>query len=288
MAEPCPTCFPINCDGIDDSNLYSLEREIFPFVLNCPPGFDCNDPSQFNMVCCGQLLSATFPADATIDDKLAIIAEIVNQCQVRNSFCGNNPGGGGTTQLYYNNPKACTVLCPDGNPFEFFVPAGVFLDTNQTNADNRAQEYACEQARLRRICLGPITGCLCVGSAYSYALTHTGGVAPFSWQISAGSLPPGLAIDQTGTISGTPTTNGTYNFTVMVTCADGSFMSKPYTLAVLEITTTVLDAYSIGNPYTFQLQAAGGSGNYQWRIKSGSLPPGLTMDNNGKITGTPT
>ena len=60
-----------------------------------------------------------------------------------------------------------------------------------------------------------------VNQAYSQPVTATGGTTPYSWAVVSGSLPPGLSLSPTGTpsatISGTPTTAGTYNFTVQVT-----------------------------------------------------------------------
>ncbi|MBI3097826.1 MAG: putative Ig domain-containing protein [Planctomycetes bacterium] len=57
-----------------------------------------------------------------------------------------------------------------------------------------------------------------VNSAYSQTLAVTGGQTPFSWALSAGSLPPGLTLGAgAGTISGTPTAAGTYNFTAQAT-----------------------------------------------------------------------
>jgi len=54
-----------------------------------------------------------------------------------------------------------------------------------------------------------------VGAAYSQSLTATGGTTPYTWTISAGALPAGL--DITGnTITGTPTTAGTFSFTLRV------------------------------------------------------------------------
>ena len=51
----------------------------------------------------------------------------------------------------------------------------------------------------------------------------TGGTAPFTFEVTAGSLPPGVSLDgATGIISGTPTTQGTFNYTVTVTDAEGT------------------------------------------------------------------
>jgi putative Ig domain-containing protein/uncharacterized protein DUF5977 len=49
-----------------------------------------------------------------------------------------------------------------------------------------------------------------VGAAYSETLLQSGGVAPISWQVTDGVLPPGLTLDETtGIISGTPTLDPT-------------------------------------------------------------------------------
>jgi hypothetical protein len=59
-------------------------------------------------------------------------------------------------------------------------------------------------------------------SPYSQTLTATGGVPPYNWSVS-GTLPNGLTINHSnGTISGTPTLSGTFNFTAQVTDAESS------------------------------------------------------------------
>jgi FtsP/CotA-like multicopper oxidase with cupredoxin domain len=73
-----------------------------------------------------------------------------------------------------------------------------------------------------------------VAVAYNQALAVTDGIAPFSWSVTAGTLPPALALKaSTGVISGTPTTAGTYTFTVTVTDIGGRSASQAYTLNVL-------------------------------------------------------
>ncbi len=70
-----------------------------------------------------------------------------------------------------------------------------------------------------------------VGTAYSQTITVTGGIAPYSF--SATGLPAGLALNAaTGTISGTPTTAGSYTLTITVTDANGATGSSTYNVAV--------------------------------------------------------
>lgn len=69
-----------------------------------------------------------------------------------------------------------------------------------------------------------------VGVAYSKTLAATGGTAPYSWSVSAGSLPAGLSLASNGTVSGTATASGTSTFTVEVT--DSSTPTKTATAAL--------------------------------------------------------
>src|SRR5580658_2657233 len=72
------------------------------------------------------------------------------------------------------------------------------------------------------------------GSAYaSQTLNVIGGIPPYTFAVTAGSLPPGMSLSTSGTISGTPTAAGSYSFTVNATDSDplGPFTgSQTYTL----------------------------------------------------------
>jgi hypothetical protein len=59
-----------------------------------------------------------------------------------------------------------------------------------------------------------------ITAPYSATLVNTGGLAPFTWNLTVGSLPAGVTLNTTtGVISGTPTSPGNNNFTVQVTDA---------------------------------------------------------------------
>lgn len=67
------------------------------------------------------------------------------------------------------------------------------------------------------------------GYAYSQQITATGGVQPYTWSISSGSLPGGVTLKSTtGILSGTPTTVGIYTFTVTVRDSGGRSASKTF------------------------------------------------------------
>jgi hypothetical protein len=137
------------------------------------------------------------------------------------------------------------------------------------------------------------------GIAYSTTLAATGGVEPYAWSITAGSLPAGLTLNpSTGVISGTPAAGGKYFFTTQVSDSQSpaATNAKPLSIIIhlppltpLTITTTSLSAGKINTAYHQTVEASGGSPPYNWSISSGSLPPGLTLNSaTGVISGAPT
>ena len=71
-----------------------------------------------------------------------------------------------------------------------------------------------------------------MGASYSQTLTANGGTAPYTFAVTAGSVPAGLTLSTAGVLSGTPTTAGSSSFTVTATDSDGVTGSQAYTLAV--------------------------------------------------------
>ncbi|WP_198598423.1 putative Ig domain-containing protein, partial [Mangrovicella endophytica] len=66
---------------------------------------------------------------------------------------------------------------------------------------------------------GPLPGAT-AGTAYSQAIIASGGTAPYGYAVTAGALPAGVTLSTGGTLSGTPTAVGTFNFTVTATDAN--------------------------------------------------------------------
>jgi large repetitive protein len=132
-----------------------------------------------------------------------------------------------------------------------------------------------------------------IGSSYSQTLTVVGGTPPYTWTLTAGALPAGLALGSAGTITGTPTAAGTSPFTLQVKGAGAATASQQFTLVIvsgLAISTSAsLPGATAGSAYSQTLAAAGGSPPYQWAIATGALPSGLALNaSSGTISGTPT
>ncbi|HEY4994425.1 MAG TPA: putative Ig domain-containing protein, partial [Nakamurella sp.] len=131
-----------------------------------------------------------------------------------------------------------------------------------------------------------------VGVAYSDQLTVTGGTSPFTWSVSTGALPPGLALAaSSGLLSGTPTTAGTYSFTVKVTDQAGLSDTEAVSLPVIAGPSLSFQAPPAGwtnTVYTNTLTVSGGTGPYAWSVSSGSLPAGISLSPSGVLSGTPT
>jgi alpha-tubulin suppressor-like RCC1 family protein len=126
------------------------------------------------------------------------------------------------------------------------------------------------------------------GSAYSQALSASSGLTPYSWTVVSNSLPAGLTLASGGTISGTPTATGT-TFRVRVTGSDALYAERTYSLTVISFTLGGwLPGGSVSGAYNQTMLATGGAGPYGWAVTSGSLPPGLTLDADGLLSGTPT
>jgi Putative Ig domain len=138
------------------------------------------------------------------------------------------------------------------------------------------------------------------GAFYSQTLQASGGQPPYSWSVPNYSAdpPPNLTLATNGVLSGTLAANGTNYFDVEVTDGAANMDSQTLSLTIVNpplppllITNASLPSGTVGAAYNAQLGATGGQQPYQcWSLALGSasLPPGLSLDCGGLISGTPT
>jgi autotransporter-associated beta strand protein len=125
---------------------------------------------------------------------------------------------------------------------------------------------------------------------YNQTISASGGTGTLTFS-SSGTLPPGLVLSSTGVLSGSPTTAGSYAFTVTATDIYGDTGSQAYTVTInpaVSIATTLLPKWTVNGPtYTQVIGATGGTGSLTFS-SSGTLPTGLTLSPGGVLNGTPT
>lgn len=137
-----------------------------------------------------------------------------------------------------------------------------------------------------------------VGDTYSTAPSVVGGRSAFSYAIS-GTLPDGLTFSRaSGTIGGTSWTAGDFPVSIAVVDQDGRTSNTGLqTISILPsdvqrplaISGTPATSGQVDVAYSARFSAVGGSGSgYNFDLASGALPAGLSLSNDGKITGSPT
>ena len=136
---------------------------------------------------------------------------------------------------------------------------------------------------------------------YSATISATGGTAPYTFAVTAGTLPDGLTLSSAGLLSGTPTTTGTSVFTITATDANGCTGFRVYTIRInpaacpsLTILPATLPNAALGAPYSQPITASGSTPDtYTYTVTAGTLPPGLalaplTAVKTVTLSGTPT
>jgi hypothetical protein len=137
-----------------------------------------------------------------------------------------------------------------------------------------------------------------VGTPYSHQVQWKPGTGcpPYSYAVVGGSFPPGLSLSSGGYITGTPTTAGTYTFYIRQTdnCGPEGEGNAPFVIRIesgappLAVTSSSLPNGEVDLSYSTTLTASGGGAATQtWSVTGGQLPPGVTLSNDGRLSGTP-
>ena len=124
------------------------------------------------------------------------------------------------------------------------------------------------------------------GVPFSFQITATNAPSPTGF--SASGLPPGLGVSSSGLISGTPTTVGNYTPTISASNGTGTgslVISMPITLGPPVVNSPASASGAVGIVFAgYQITAS----NSPTSFTSSGLPPGLTMNASGLISGTAT
>lgn len=130
-----------------------------------------------------------------------------------------------------------------------------------------------------------------IGAAYAQQPVATGGEAPYTWTVINGSVPNGLALSSSGSLTGVPSgPPGNSAFTVQVTDSAGAVGVALIELQIYEpiqIPVTALPPAFAGLTYRVRLVFSGGDAGQVWTLTSGSLPAGLALSADGEIAGVP-
>src|SRR5690606_16805408 len=70
------------------------------------------------------------------------------------------------------------------------------------------------------------------GSFYSQTVNASGGTGPYTYTVSAGSLPAGMTLNSEGTVSGTAMAGASSSFILRATDANGCTSTRAYTLSI--------------------------------------------------------
>jgi len=226
-----------------------------------------------------------------------------NICTSTATYLTVNDSSSGTPQtknnvafIVFSEGENRTNDTGSASPFTILDQSDTYDDIVMYVDINKLREQVCNPFRI-------VTDSLPVGTEEipypDTKLEATDGITPYSWIIT-GSRPDGLNFDiipgiDYVTISGTPTKDGTYNFTVQVRDREERVATKSLSITINpnkpRITTEFLTYGTVSQPYpSTTLSATGGKEPYTWTCEPiCGLPPGLSLSaSEGTISGTPT
>ncbi|MBE7417218.1 MAG: autotransporter outer membrane beta-barrel domain-containing protein [Ideonella sp.] len=128
-----------------------------------------------------------------------------------------------------------------------------------------------------------------VGQPYRTLLSARGGAGPYRFVVAAGTLPAGLTLSPAGVLEGTPQSMLPQAFTLAVHDARGATGVLVATLAplVVRVGPSALPAAAAGSAYRQALTVEGAMRPYRFAVTGGTLPAGLRLHPDGRLSGTP-
>ncbi|MBQ7193606.1 MAG: putative Ig domain-containing protein, partial [Synergistaceae bacterium] len=117
-----------------------------------------------------------------------------------------------------------------------------------------------------------------LSAKYSSFVTISGDTAPYTCEMTSGTLPKGLKLKFSKTkitLYGTPKESGEFTFMIQITDANGATTTQTFALKITrpDITGTLSNG-TVNGEYSGRLTVSGGTNPYTWEISSGTLPDG--------------
>lgn len=130
------------------------------------------------------------------------------------------------------------------------------------------------------------------GEPYALDLTATAGTPPYRWTVTDGSaLPEWLTLADSGALTGTPPTAGSWQFELSAADNSGLTLNRVFSLAVgtaVRFTQASPPDGMVNSPYSYTFAADGTFTPFTFSVTSGTLPPGLTfIPATATLSGTP-
>jgi hypothetical protein len=205
----------------------------------------------------------------------------------RDGVISGVPTSTGFTRFWIHNhdltqaqggPSWCQRDDVSEREFSMFVDPGLAIVNQSVKPATIGQPYTETLATKHVVSLNPVTG----------------QDVQATWSLQSGALPAGVTLSTSGVLSGTPTSEGSFQFVVRAVHGSPSD-TETYTLTVRQ-PLSVKSPFGPARPPSSEVgirlaktfTATGGSGTYTWTLVAGALPTGVALDaTRGTIAGTP-
>ncbi|MBF0406890.1 MAG: putative Ig domain-containing protein [Candidatus Riflebacteria bacterium] len=235
-----------------------------------------------------------------VSDDLVITAEIPSSVTVNSLINGKYISSGGNPPYFYSIqegtlPKG-VVLSNAGVLSGIPVESGIFnfvvrvLDSKDRTAQTTSiLKVQSPEENSLIISTSSIAQQTNIFASFTASLSASGAAGGLHWEKLSGNIPPGMTLLPNGSLTGVPTSVGSYSFVVKATDSLGKSGTAEIKLNVvndLNVIASIPTTGQVNSSFSGSFNASGGFPPYLFHISSGNLPSGLALSADGKISGT--